>query len=82
MFPKQILLKDVKTGKQCYIRKTSYNLAALNEQQWYFLNTKIIFSEDSNLLESLENINAGNALYGKNHEKLYDIISVGFFSKL
>ena len=25
---------------------------------------------------------AGNALYGKNHEKLYDVISVGFFSKL
>ncbi len=78
MFSKRILIRDAKTGKKFYVKKASYNLAALDEQQWYFDDgSKTLFSENSSLLKQLEDAHTGSELYGQNHEKLYTIVRVG-----
>lgn len=82
MFSKRILIRDAKTGKEFHVKKASYNLAALDEQQWYFDDgSKTLFSKNSSLLQQLEDANAGSELYGQNHEKLFTIVSVGTFTK-
>lgn len=70
-------MKDIKSGKEFYIVKKSYNLSDLNDQKWYLRDSQDLFDESIHVLDQLEEIRAGNDIQSEFGAKIYNVITVG-----
>ena len=70
-------MKDIKSGKEFYIVKKSYNLGDLNDQKWYLRDSQDLFDESIHVLDQLEEIRAGNDIQSEFGAKIYNVITVG-----
>lgn len=70
-------MKDIKSDREFYIVKKSYNLGDLNDQKWYLRGSQDLFDESIYVLDQLEKIRAGNDLQTESGTKIYSVILVG-----